>query len=308
MSKLYAGYGESSKGESRLGTGLCRESPCPELTGGGAFCLIEERAWGVAGIPRQNADLDLSCDAPRASLDAALTRMSIEYPARSSLHRLRDSECVTVSGTTTTSALQFKKMRRGSFVNTEEINPHLTAKIVESYVRHHKLGSDQLADLITSVHRAIGQVGQPPEPEQVLTPAVSVRRSVHRDHVICLDCGYRGKTLRRHISTRHGLSPNEYRQRWGLRSNHLLTAPAYSEHRSSMAKELGLGRKPVAKVAPPPTPAASAPADRAGNPKARRTRRPRPASKSNVASEVAAPTPAARRRSRARAARSPFSG
>jgi predicted transcriptional regulator len=170
-------------------------------------------------------------------------------------------------------------------VNTEEINPHLTTKIVVSYVRHHRLVPEQLADLITSVHRAIGQVGQPPEPEEVLTPAVSVRRSVHRDHVICLDCGYQGKTLRRHISTRHGLSPDEYRQRWGLRSSHLLTAPAYSEHRSSMAKELGLGRKPVAKVAPPTTSAASTPADRAGNPKARRSRA-RPASKSNVASAV----------------------
>jgi predicted transcriptional regulator len=186
-------------------------------------------------------------------------------------------------------------------VNTEEVDPHLTARIVESYVRHHKLGSDQLADLITSVHRAIGQVGQPPEPDEVLTPAASVRRSVHRDYVVCLDCGYRGKTLRRHINTRHGLGPDEYRQRWGLRSNHLLTAPAYSERRSTLAKELGLGRKPSAKMAPSTTPAASTPADRAGNPKARRSRA-RPASKSNVAREVAAPTSAARRRSRARVA------
>jgi hypothetical protein len=90
-------------------------------------------------------------------------------------------------------------------VDTEEINPHLTAKIVVSYVRHHRLVPDQLADLISSVHRAIGQLGQSPEPDEVLTPAVSVRRSVHRDYVTCLDCGYRGKTLRRHISTRHGL-------------------------------------------------------------------------------------------------------
>jgi predicted transcriptional regulator len=190
-------------------------------------------------------------------------------------------------------------------VNTEEINPHLTAKIVESYVRHHKLGSDQLADLITSVHRAIGQVGQPPEPEEVLAPAVSVRRSVHRDYVICLDCGYRGKTLRRHISTRHGLSPDEYRQRWGLRSNHLLTAPAYSERRSTLAKELGLGRKLATPMASAKTPKASPAAiDVAGNPKARRSRA-RQASKSNVTSEVAAPTPATRRRSRARVALPP---
>jgi len=90
-------------------------------------------------------------------------------------------------------------------VNTEEVNPHLTTQIVVSYVRHHRLGPDQLSDLITSVHRAIGQLRQPPEPEEVATPAVSVRRSVHRDYVVCLDCGYRGKTLRRHINTQHAL-------------------------------------------------------------------------------------------------------
>ena len=68
-------------------------------------------------------------------------------------------------------------------MNTEEINPHLTTKIVVSYVRHHRLVPDQLADLITSVHRAIGQLGQPLEPEEVLTPAVSIRQSVNRDFV-----------------------------------------------------------------------------------------------------------------------------
>jgi MucR family transcriptional regulator, transcriptional regulator of exopolysaccharide biosynthesis len=121
-------------------------------------------------------------------------------------------------------------------MNTEEVNPHLTVKIVRSYVQHHTLGPNQLSDLINSVHRAIGQLGQPPELEEIRTPAVSVRRSVHRDYVICLDCGYRGKTLRRHISTRHGLSRDEYLRRWGLQSDHRLTAPAYSERRSTLAK------------------------------------------------------------------------
>jgi len=187
-------------------------------------------------------------------------------------------------------------------VNPEEVDPHLTAKIVVSYVRHHRLVPDQLADLITSVHRAIGQVGQPPEPEEVLTPAVSVRRSVHRDYVICLDCGYRGKTLTRHIATRHGLSADEYRQRWGLRSDHLLTAPAYSESRSTMAKASGFGRKLAAPVASAKTPKASPTAiDVGGNPKTRRSRA-RPASKSTLASEAAASTPAMKRRSRARVA------
>jgi predicted transcriptional regulator len=189
-------------------------------------------------------------------------------------------------------------------VNTEGVDPHLTAKIVQSYVRHHRLGPDQLSDLITSVHRAIGQLGQPPEPDEVLTPAVSVRRSVQRDYVVCLDCGYQGKTLTQHISTRHGLSRDEYLRRWGLRSNHPLTAPAYSERRSTMAKARGFGRKLATPVAPAATPTTSTPVNAAGSPKARRTRRSRPASKSKgAATETAArPTPARKRQSRARVA------
>ena len=189
-------------------------------------------------------------------------------------------------------------------MNTEGVNPRLTAKIVVSYVAHHRLGPDQLPDLIASIHRAIGQLGQPPEPDEVLTPAVSVRRSVHRDYVICLDCGYRGRTLRRHISTQHGLSRDGYRQRWGLRSNHPLTAPAYSEHRSTMAKARGFGRKLATPAVPRQTPVVSPTAvDAAGNPKTRRAGRSRPASKSNVEA-AAAVTSARRGRSRARVATS----
>ena len=129
--------------------------------------------------------------------------------------------------------------------------------IVKSYVVQHKVRPDQISDLITSVYQALGQVGRPVQPEEILTPAVSVRRSVHQDYVVCLDCGYRGKTLRRHISTRHGLSRDEYLSRWGLRSDHPLTAPAYSERRSTLAKALGLGRKPKAEVAPAVTPLAA---------------------------------------------------
>jgi predicted transcriptional regulator len=101
-------------------------------------------------------------------------------------------------------------------VNTEKNDPHSTAMIVSSYVRHHRVRPEQLPDLITTVHHALGQLGQPIQADEVLTPAVSVRRSVNRDYVICLDCGYRGKTLRRHISTRHGLGRDEYLRRWGF--------------------------------------------------------------------------------------------
>src|SRR6266446_2313523 len=143
--------------------------------------------------------------------------------------------------------------------------------IDSSYVRHHTVRPEQLSDLITTVHQVLGQLGQPIQAEEVLKPAVSVRRSVRHDYVVCLDCGYRGKTLRRHISTRHGLNRDEYLKRWGLRSDHLLTAPAYSERRSTMAKALGFGRKSTAEVAPTPTHTASTPLDADGKSKARRT-------------------------------------
>jgi len=192
-------------------------------------------------------------------------------------------------------------------VNTEKIDPHLTAMIVRSYVRHHRVGTDQISDLITSVHSTLGQLGQPVAPEEVLTPAVSVRRSVRHDYVICLDCGYRGKTLRRHISTQHGMTQDEYLNRWGLRSNHLLVAPAYSEQRSSLAKSLGLGRRSTAQatvaVSPPVTPTeAPTPVDVDQGSEVKPIRgRSRGASRSaDVAHEAVAATPARKRRSRSR--------
>jgi predicted transcriptional regulator len=142
-------------------------------------------------------------------------------------------------------------------MNNEMLDPHLTTKIVSSYVRHHTVGADQVSDLITSVHQALGRLGQPVQTQEVLTPAVSVRRSVHHDYVVCLDCGHRGKTLKRHISIRHGLTRDDYLKRWGLKSDHPLTAPAYSERRSTMAQALGFGRRSKAAVISATTPAVS---------------------------------------------------
>jgi predicted transcriptional regulator len=78
-----------------------------------------------------------------------------------------------------------------------------------------------------------------------LTPAVPIRRSVQPDYVVCLECGFRAVTLRRHLRVAHGLEPAAYRVRWKLATDHALTAPAYSERRSTMAKQLGLGHKPA---------------------------------------------------------------
>ena len=118
------------------------------------------------------------------------------------------------------------------------------ARIVSSYVRHHQLGPEQLVELIVTVHRALASLGQatPPMPEP-RQPAVSIRQSVRPDYVVCLECGFRAQTLRRHLRAEHGLSVNEYRARWNLRSDHPVIAPAYSQRRTAMAKEMGLGRR-----------------------------------------------------------------
>ena len=117
-------------------------------------------------------------------------------------------------------------------------------KIIASYVGNHKLTPDQLSAPIRSVQQALRDLGKPAEIAPPRTPAVPVRRSVQRDSVVCLECGFKGKTLRRHLGTRHGLQTAEYLRRWDLPTDHPLTAPAYSEQRSAMAKQLGLGRKP----------------------------------------------------------------
>ncbi|HEX3535391.1 MAG TPA: MucR family transcriptional regulator [Stellaceae bacterium] len=118
----------------------------------------------------------------------------------------------------------------------------LVTKIISSYVSHHNLGPEQIPELINLVHRTMDNLGKPAEPPAILSPAVPIRRSVQNDAVVCLDCGWRGKMLRRHLNTRHGLSGDEYLRRWKLASDHPLTAPNYSEQRSALAKELGLGR------------------------------------------------------------------
>jgi predicted transcriptional regulator len=190
-------------------------------------------------------------------------------------------------------------------MDTQSANPHLTGKIVGSYLRHHTVGASELPNLITSVHRALTEVGQPNPPEVPLTPAVSVRQSVRQDYVVCLDCGYRGKTLRRHITTRHGLSAEDYLKRWGLKQDHPLTAPSYSEQRSTMAKETGFGRKPGTEAAPQPATAEPAAANVEQqvetNPKPKRTRRSR--SNSDVVNDAASEPKPRQRRPRSQGSR-----
>jgi predicted transcriptional regulator len=118
---------------------------------------------------------------------------------------------------------------------------HVT-KIVSAYVKGNAVSQAELSALIADVGASLYDLNTP-IPPAAATPAVPVRRSVLPDAVICLDCGWRGKVLRGHISNAHGLSPRAYRDRWGLKASHPLVAPSYSERRSALALSLGFGRR-----------------------------------------------------------------
>jgi predicted transcriptional regulator len=134
------------------------------------------------------------------------------------------------------------------------VNLSQVARIVSAYVRHHQLGLDQLVGLIVAVHRGLAVLGLgPPPSEKPPEPAVPIRRSVHRNYVVCLECGCRAQVLRRHLRVQHGLEVAAYRTRWRLPSDHPVTAPAYSARRSAIAKQIGLGRR-RAPVEPPTAP------------------------------------------------------
>jgi predicted transcriptional regulator len=130
---------------------------------------------------------------------------------------------------------------------------HLVARIVSSYVKHNRVAADELQTMIASVHQSLRGLGKAPTPTELLTPAVPIRRSVHPEYVVCLECGFRGRTLRRHLRVAHDFDPTAYYARWKLPADHPITAPAYSARRSAMARELGLGRgrsRRAAKSAP----------------------------------------------------------
>jgi predicted transcriptional regulator len=148
------------------------------------------------------------------------------------------------------------------------VNPSQVARIVGSYLRHHQVGPDQLAGLIVEVHRALAGLGRaPPVVQEPLPPAVPIQRSVQQDYVVCLECGYRARTLRRHLRLAHGLDITAYRTRWNLSLDHPLIAPSYSARRSRLAKEMGLGRG----AAQPSPPAMEGPRSRRGRGRPRRT-------------------------------------
>ena len=121
----------------------------------------------------------------------------------------------------------------------------LTSDIVAAHVSNNSVAVDEVPTLISNVYTALSGLGT----GSVVTetrpdPAVSVRASVKKDHIICLDCGKKMKMLKRHLSTEHGMTPDEYRQRWDLAADYPMVAPDYADTRRDLAKKIGLGRNP----------------------------------------------------------------
>lgn len=126
----------------------------------------------------------------------------------------------------------------------------LTADIVSAYVAKNPVPVSELPALIDSVHQSIIGLGSPrtaPEANQPLKPAVNPKKSVFDDHIVCLDDGKKFKSMRRHLSML-GMTPDEYRAKWGLPSDYPMVAPAYAKARSELARSMGLGRKVDAEV------------------------------------------------------------
>ncbi len=123
----------------------------------------------------------------------------------------------------------------------------LTADIVAAHVSNNSVAVNDLPVLIANVHSALSALGgsaAEPEPEVKLQPAVSVRASVKPDYIVCLDDGKKLKMLKRHLMTHYGITPDEYRAKWNLPADYPMVAPNYAEQRRTLAKKIGLGRKP----------------------------------------------------------------
>ena len=120
----------------------------------------------------------------------------------------------------------------------------LTADIVSAYVGHNALSAPDLSKLIADVHGALSGLGTTaPAPVEDLKPAVPIRKSITPDYIVCLEDGKKFKSLKRHLRTHYDLTPEQYREKWGLPADYPMVAPSYAEARSKLAKEMGLGQK-----------------------------------------------------------------
>jgi predicted transcriptional regulator len=133
----------------------------------------------------------------------------------------------------------------------------MAAEIVSAYVRNNSVPVSELPTLLQSVHESLGSILNGSKPEaakEPLQPKVPIKKSVTNEYIICLEDGKRYKSLKRHLHSAYGLSPQEYRDKWGLPKDYPMVAPAYADARSNLAKTMGLGRKASAPAASAPEP------------------------------------------------------
>jgi predicted transcriptional regulator len=123
----------------------------------------------------------------------------------------------------------------------------LTAQIVSAHLSKNNVAPDALPALIQDVYRTLANVGREPAQADKPQPAVPVKKSIFPDHIICLEDGKKLKMLKRHLKTSFNMTPDQYRERWGLPADYPMVAPNYASHRSSLAKKIGLGPKPRAR-------------------------------------------------------------
>ena len=128
--------------------------------------------------------------------------------------------------------------------NPAEVIVALTADIVSAHVSNNSVAVSDLPTLIQNVHNALTGLGKvQEEPVAKQEPAVSVRSSIKPDYVVCLEDGLKMKMLKRHLMTDHQMTPDQYRQKWGLGADYPMVAPNYAEQRRTLAKKIGLGTK-----------------------------------------------------------------
>lgn len=122
----------------------------------------------------------------------------------------------------------------------------LTAGVVAAYVQKHVVPAIELANLIADVHMALGNTVGPTSAQilvdEKLKPAVPIRKSITHDHIICLENGRKFKSLKRHLGSLYNMTPEEYREKWGLPDDYPMVAPSYAEKRSQLARASGLGQ------------------------------------------------------------------
>ena len=121
----------------------------------------------------------------------------------------------------------------------------LTANIVSAYVSNNSVSAADIPALINQVHAALQRVssGQSNTPAEPLKPAVPVKRSINPDYIVCLEDGKKFKSLKRHLRTQYGMTPEQYREKWGLPADYPMVAPNYAAARSQLAKQMGLGQQ-----------------------------------------------------------------